>query len=697
MTGVTSILRRFFLPVIPLLFASLAGAAPALELEVTLDPVTRALRADAKLTPADRDFSFLLHESLQVTKASAAGKALPVEQRAGPDGLRQWLVRQPKAGEQLQISYAGQLPALDRQRDHRGVLQRMPPMSSPEGSFLPAGSAWYPQPPGMFDYRVHLSLPGDQRALVAGRRVAETLPAGPGERYRATFEFRQPTDGIDLMAGPWRVRERTVARKDGTMLALRTFFPAELDAEPGLAQAYLDDTQRYIERYSQEIGDYPYSEFSIVAGALPTGFGMPTLTYLGETVLRLPFIRKTSLGHEILHNWWGNGVYVDYARGNWSEGLTTFMADYAYKEAESATAAAEMRLAWLRDALSLPPADQPALRDFRSRAHGAGAAVGYGKAAMLFVMLRDRIGETAFRHGIRDFWASRRFTVASWDDLQASFEKASGQNLGPFFSAWLERRGLPAVVIAGAETKPLGNRHRLSLDVRQGKPPLPLRLPVEISGPGRREVRWIDLAAARAVVFLDLDFAAQSVRLDPELRVWRELDAASLPPILRRWIGATAPQVFNVATEPGAVAAVAPLIQRFFERPARLENEVGFAAALRGKDPVLLVGTPAEVDRTLAASGLPARPEQLAGRGTAQVWTVQRADDGKGQAAPLAVISATDAAALRALQRGLPHYGSQSWLVFDNAQVSAKGTWPVSLPVTPVVSLPAAGERRDSR
>ncbi|HSN63938.1 MAG TPA: M1 family aminopeptidase, partial [Azonexus sp.] len=506
MTRVISILRRLLLPVIPLLFAGLAGATPALELELTLDPATRALRADAMLTPADRDFSFLLHESLQVTKVSAAGKALPVEQRAGPAGLKQWLVRQPKAGEQLQISYKGYLPALDRQRDHRGVLQRMPPMSSPEGSFLSAGSAWYPQPPGMFDYRVHLSLPGDQRALVAGRRVAETLPAGPGERYRATFEFGQPTDGIDLMAGPWRVREKTVARKDAPTLVLRTFFPAELDAEPGLAQAYLEDTQRYIERYSQEIGDYPYSEFSIVAGPLPTGFGMPTLTYLGEAVLRLPFIRKTSLGHEILHNWWGNGVYVDYARGNWSEGLTTFMGDYAYKEAESATAAAEMRLAWLRDAASLPPGDQPALRDFRSRAHGAGAAVGYGKSAMLFVMLRDRIGETAFRQGIRDFWASRRFTVASWDDLQAAFEKASGQDLGPFFAAWLERRGMPAVVIAGAETKPLGNRHRLSLDVRQGKPPLSLRLPVEISGPGRREERWIDLAAARSVVLLDLDF-----------------------------------------------------------------------------------------------------------------------------------------------------------------------------------------------
>ena len=36
----------------------------------------------------------------------------------------------------------------------------------------------------------------------------------------------------------------------------------------------------------------------------------------GFAVLRLPFIPYTSLPHEILHNWWGNGVWVDYAGGN---------------------------------------------------------------------------------------------------------------------------------------------------------------------------------------------------------------------------------------------------------------------------------------------------------------------------------------------------------------------------------------------
>jgi hypothetical protein len=70
---------------------------------------------------------------------------------------------------------------------------------------------------------------------------------------------------------------------------------------------------------------------------------MPSFTLLGDQVIRLPFILDTSYGHEILHNWWGNGVFVDIARGNWCEGLTTYGADYLYKEQQSEAEARDYR------------------------------------------------------------------------------------------------------------------------------------------------------------------------------------------------------------------------------------------------------------------------------------------------------------------------------------------------------------------
>ncbi len=665
-----------------LFFAAGAHAAPApdLLLDVSLDPQTRQFKAEAELLVRSPSFRFLLHESLRVTGARAGGQTASVEQSSGPTGFRQWSIRLAQAGQKLAIRYEGRLPLLERDRDHRSVLGGMPPMASPEGSFLSAGSSWYPRPAELFSYRVNLAVPAGQRAVVAGRRVAETVPAGAGESYRASFEFTQPVDGIDLMAGPWVVREKTVARGGQSPLFLRTFFPADLDATPGLAQAYLDDSQAYIERYSREIGAYPYSEFSIVASPLPTGFGMPTLTYLGADVLRLPFIRKTSLGHEILHNWWGNGVYVDYERGNWSEGLTTFMADYAYKEDESAAAAGEMRLAWLRDAAVFAGEKSGSLRDFRSRANAAGATVGYGKSAMLFVMLRDRLGSKAFEQGIRNFWAAQRFKVAGWDDLQAAFESASGEKLGAFFAAWLDRQALPDVSIARAEIRPSGTQHQLDIRFNKQDADLPLRLPLEIIAAGRRQTHWVDLDAGRNTASIKLAVAPQTVRLDPEMRVWRRLDAGQLPPILRQWMAAGAPQLVNAARAPEANLAVSQLAARFFEVKPKLLAPAQLGTALSGKTPVLVAGTHAEIDQALAGAGLPARPASLAGQGSAQVWTVA------GTPFQLAVVSAQDAAALNALQRGLPHYGGQSWLIFEQGKAINKGIWPASLPEISVTS-----------
>ncbi|MBV2192769.1 MAG: M1 family peptidase, partial [Azonexus sp.] len=500
-----------------------------------------------------------------------------------------------------------------------------------------------------------------------------------------------PSDGIDLMAGPWIVREKTLARPGQAPIHLRTFFPADLDAQPGLAQGYLDDSAAYIERYSRAIGAYPYSEFSIVASPLPTGFGMPTLTYLGAEVLRLPFIRKTSLGHEILHNWWGNGVYVDYQRGNWSEGLTTFMADYAYKEDESASAASEMRLAWLRDAAVLAGENTGTLRDFRSRANAAGATLGYGKAAMLFVMLRDRLGQPAFDQGIRNFWAAQRFRIAGWDDLQAAFESASGEKLGAFFAAWLDQPALPDVAIAHAESTavrtPGSPPYQLTIRFRKQDARLPLRLPVEISGAGQRETRWVELDAERNTATIPLAFAPQTLRLDPDMRVWRRLQASQLPPILRQWMAGRSPQLVDVARGPEASQAVRQLAGRLFENPPESLAPARLSSALNSKNPVLLAGTHAEVDQALAGAGLPARPASLAGKGSAQVWTVP------GQPYPLAVISAQDAVALNALQRGLPHYGGQSWLVFEQGRVIDKGIWPAGIPEITVAATPAKDKK----
>jgi len=388
------------------------------------------------------------------------------------------------------------------------------------------------------------------------------------------------------------VSERSLQLADRT-IRIRTWFHPELK---DFAQAYLDDSARYIERYSKLIGAYPFGMFSIVSSPTPTGYGMPSLTYLGREVIRLPFIRATSLGHEVLHNWWGNGVYPDWQSGNWSEGLTTFLADYAYKEDEGDDAAREMRMGWLRDYAAVPPGEDFALKDFTSRQHGIASIIGYNKAAMVFLMLRDRIGKEAFERGLRLLWERKQFQTASWTDLEAAFSEAAGQSQKEFFRQWVMQAGAPA---------PTGS--------------------------------------------------------DPDFRVWRRVDPKLFPPILREVF--VAPQASVVVTDEVLNSSANTLAQRVLDARAAL------AERLPAKGPVLIFGLEATIDGWLAANGLPARP--LTPRGTAQVWAGR---DAKSR--PYVVISARDANALAALQRGLPHYGKQSWLVFDGARAAEKGVWP---------------------
>ena len=73
---------------------------------------------------------------------------------------------------------------------------------------------------------------------------------------------------------------------------------------------------------------------------------------------------------------------------------------------------------------------------------------------------------------------------------------------------------------------------------------------------------------------------------------------------------------------------------------------------------------------------LPARPVIIRRDGTAHAWTIVRKDG-----VTLAIVSAQDTASLEALLRPLPHYGRQSYVVFDGARAIERGTWPARVQV----------------
>ena len=93
------------------------------------------------------------------------------------------------------------------------------------------------------------------------------------------------------------------------------------------------------------------------------------------------------------------------------------------------------------------------------------------------------------------------------------------------------------------------------------------------------------------------------------------------------------------------------------------------------ENPKLIIGTTPEVSRYLQENGLPTTPKSLLGLGSARVWTTRHLSQ-KGKLFPLLIIEANDTRALKYLLKPLPHYGRNSYLIFNSATVIDSGTWP---------------------
>ena len=648
-----------------LLLAGLLAPALALAdvarlaLDVRLDPASRALQVVAELKSTG-EFRFELNRALTIRSASVDGAPAAVE-LAGSDGeLNLWRVP-AEIGSTLRIDYAGTLPALDRSLDYRQVLRETRPWSrrrqlSARRRRLVSGLR------RAVHLHVRLSLPQRQRGLVPGRLIEEKSRA---DRYRARFEFDHPAEGISLIAGPY-LREKLVARRGAAPLRLRTYFHPDLSRSP---QAISIRSQA-ISICTQADRRYPFSVFSVVSSPLPPASACPpSPTWASMCCACLSSVRPRSDTKCCTTGGATASTPITRAatgpRGSPTSWRTTPTAKRAGPEAARAA-----RLAWLRDYAAMPPAEDRPLARFTSRTHGAPQIVGYDKSAMLFFMLRDLIGEAAFDKGVRGFWRTYRFRIASWDDLRARIRARLGDKIwrgsssngcdapAPRPCASNRRRRSARAARRPLCSRSCSRRRRTACACRSRS--LAARAPRRAGSTSSANARPRCCALKRV---------PDGVRLDPGLRVWRALDPGQLPPILRRWILARTPRLALASSGAAMARAAQALAQALFENPAHMLDLAEIPAQ---GDPVLLVGLNADVDAALARLGLPPRPKALAGRGSAQVWTVRRADN----APPVAVVSVRDAAALLALQRPLPHYGAQSFLVFEGAHAVTRGVWP---------------------
>ena len=542
------------------------------------------------------------------------------------------------------------------------------------GTFLGGGAAWYPRSPVLPARRtVEITAPSGMEAITAGARIERRTAEG---KTVSVWREKHPAPYPALSAGPYLISERMY----GT-IPLYAYFLADASS---LASAYLDASAEYLRLYEELFGPYPYEKFAVVENFIPTGYGFPSYTLLGGSVIRLPFIIGTSLPHEIAHNWWGNGVEIDIRGGNWSEGLVTYLADYLLEERKSMAAGREYRFRILTDFASLvPDAGDFPLAEFIGRTDPASRAIGYGKAAMVFHMVRKMIGDQAFFGALRDVCRQHLYRQAAWSDFIRAFSRAAGKDVAPFVEQWLVRQGGPRLFLADVTSRAVEGKWVVRGRVVQAQPfwNFPVDLQVETAAGDVRQ----SLSVTGEYTTFTFSLAAPPGRLflDRDSDLFRVLPPDEIPPAVNRLKGAQKLLALVTRRCNAREETIRMLLESLGHRGGRVVHEDDVTDDdLAGHD-LLICGIPAK--KRL----LPLLPEAVAlsGPGFAvggeafsssddALFAVSRHPTAPDRLAGLFIPlseSAADACAMK-----ISHYGKYGYLVFTRGNNRKKGILPVS-------------------
>ncbi len=391
---------------------------------------------------------------------------------------------------------------------------------SPDGTYLSAGTAWYPQ---ITDTNVHylirIRAPGHTEAITSGKRLNRYHD---GTYSISVWEIDYPVRGLTLSAGAYQVFEDI----SGSVPIYAYFYQGSAE----LALTYLKKSRYYLDLYERLFGPYPFPHFAIVENFFPTGFGLPGWTLLGSTVIRLPFIVTTSLGHEIAHSWWGNGVWVDFRLGNWSEGLTTYIADHLYQEHSGEEDARSYRLNQLMTYANLTnPANRFAVQQFKYRSNRPGQAIGYGKGMMIFHMLRREVGDVVFWSTLRDIATENMFKSIDWNDFSDRFSANSGRDMAPFFRQWISRTTDPQLELEQVSTEQTGEGWLTRGLLQQLTPPYQLRVKLRLDNVRQQHTEILHLQTVEREFSILTDWRPERVVVDPDVDLFRLMDPVEIP------------------------------------------------------------------------------------------------------------------------------------------------------------------------
>ena len=206
--------------------------------------------------------------------------------------------------------------------------------------------------------------------------------------------------------------------------------------------------------FNESFGFYPYTTYNIVeAYGFYGGMEYPCQVQISESIADhhpddAEFYQELVIAHETAHQWWCQLVGNDQIDwGHLDEGLTCWSTDYYFdyynpdwQYFENYWALDAARTYY--DNTSQPSRINQSIYEFIGT-DMSYRFTAYTKAPLILQKLHLTIGHENFIAGLRHFFKEYKFKIATFPNLQESFETITNTSLDWFFFPWFDNPYLP--------------------------------------------------------------------------------------------------------------------------------------------------------------------------------------------------------------------------------------------------------------
>ncbi len=584
-----------------------------------------------------------------------------------------------KGAFEITIKYSGKIesPIKQSEENYARGFSESPGIIFEKGVYLAGSTYWVPYfNDELVTFNLTTTAPQNWKTVSVGER---TLDEVRHNRHIDTWDSPTPQEEVFLIAAAFTEYSYSMGSVEA-MAFLRT-------PDEGLASKYLETTAQYMEMYRKLVGPYPYTKFALIENFWETGYGMPSFTLLGEKIIRFPFILHSSYPHELLHNWWGNSVYVDFETGNWCEGITVYMADHLIKEQRHQ--AVEYRRATLQKYTNYVNTENDfPVNKFLSRHNAPSEAIGYGKSSMFFHMLRRKVGDELFIKGFQKFNRDNKFKRASFSDIRIAFEEITEQDLKWFFEQWIDRTGAPEIVLENVKIKNVRDFSNVSFTLKQIQQDdvFYLDVPVTLVTENGTHTEIFEMNEKEVKYNFSFKEKPYKILIDAQFDLFRKLDPMETPPTFTELYGADKTLIVLPLNNQDLYKAFATKWIKGKEDKFEIKNENDVdelpsdkAAIILGLENKFASVVNAEIlkyNSKLTTENVTFAKREIPTENTSFFITTVNP---KNANEIIALLSIGNKDASDGLVRKLPHYGKYSYLAFSGDEPSniAKGQWPV--------------------